>query len=207
MAARVRACVLVRLGSLGQTAPDVPRRKVNCQQRGIAITKTTLAVILLAGYLLTACGPAAQGYGRQRYWPSNPQAGGFQSNGQRIYFTATDESGRSVFYTGGPRFGGMMMGGNLTCASCHGADGRGGVQYVHMESVDAPPIYYDALLEMLQEESSRTPAPSAYTVDDLRRAVVEGRHPDGDALGEDMPRWRLSADDLADLLEYLKTLP
>jgi cytochrome c oxidase subunit 2 len=166
------------------------------------------AIVLLGSALvLSSCasfGPANRPgpFGYDRYAP-----GRFTSNGQRIYFTATGENGSAISYSGGPRTGGMMMGAYLTCAACHGADGRGGVHYVHMESIDAPPIYYEALMGMLQEESDRTPPPTTYTVDDLRQAVVEGLHPDGDKLDIVMPRWNMSDADLADLLDFLKTLP
>lgn len=52
--------------------------------------------------------------------------GSFNSNGKRIYFTATSERGSAITYTGGPSTGMMMMGGNLACVSCHGTDARGG---------------------------------------------------------------------------------
>jgi hypothetical protein len=54
-------------------------------------------------------------------------AGAFRSNGERIYFAGTSESGTAITYTGGPASNGWMMGGggSLACASCHGTDGRG----------------------------------------------------------------------------------
>lgn len=95
----------------------------------------------------------------------------------------------------------------LTCASCHGRDGRGGIHPMHMQMMDAPPIYYDALVKMMQEESNDASPMSEYSIDDFRRAVVEGKHPDGDELDGDMPRWQMNDNDLADLLAFLKTLP
>ena len=41
----------------------------------------------------------------------------------------------------------------------------------------------------------------------FRLAVVEGRHPDGELLDADMPRWTMSDEDLGDLLDYLESLP
>jgi hypothetical protein len=35
----------------------------------------------------------------------------------------------------------------------------------------------------------------------------EGKDPDGTQLNTDMPRWNIGNDDLADLIDYLKTLP
>jgi len=48
--------------------------------------------------------------------------------------------------------------------------------------------------------------PGEYTLQTFRMAVVEGKHPDGDSLEKDMPRWNISDEDLADLADYLKTL-
>ena len=67
----------------------------------------------------------------RRAAPGMPMTGpffqrGFASNGERIYLTATNEKGEIIRYTGGPGTVGMMMGAYLTCAACHGADGRGG---------------------------------------------------------------------------------
>ena len=169
--------------------------------------KLSIVLIVLTSFLLSACGALRPAYPPRNYQDSRPQAGSFNSNGQQIYFTATDQTGGPISYTGGPGFGGMMMGAYLACASCHGADGRGGVHYIMMQSVDAPPIYYDALVKMLQEESGGTPQPAGYSLDDLRRSVVDGQHPDGESLEAVMPRWQMSDSDLADLLGFLRTLP
>ena len=56
-------------------------------------------------------------------------ANGFSSNGERIYFTGSNEGGVRITYRGGPAFGspGMMMNTQLSCASCHGVNARGGI--------------------------------------------------------------------------------
>lgn len=127
-------------------------------------------------------------------------------NGARIYFTAASERGSRLGYTGGPRFGGMMMGGMnpwLTCASCHGPEGRGGVHLMHMSLMRAPDIRYSELQSMPEMRRRSRP----YDIDDFRRAVEQGLHPDGEELGADMPRWRMSEPDLRDLLAFLRSLP
>jgi hypothetical protein len=134
-----------------------------------------------------------------------PQQGSFTSNGQRIFFSATDQSGRTLPYTGGPLFGGMMMSGYLTCAACHGNDGDGGTHTIGMQTIDAPAINYSGLVEMKKQDSGS--APDGYTLDDFRGAVVEGQDTAGKPLNQNMPRWQISDRDLADLLAFLKTLP
>ena len=46
-----------------------------------------------------------------------------------------------------------------------------------------------------------------YDLEDFRLAVVEGRHPNGNPLRGDMPRWKISDSDLADLFDFLKPTP
>ena len=124
-------------------------------------------------------------------------AGAFSSNGERIYFTATSERGTKITYTGGPGSNSWMMGGGgrLACASCHGTDGRGGLHSMSMmQKMDAKDIRWSVLEGEFDPEK-------------FRLAVVEGKDPDGTQLKTDMPRWNISNADLADLIDYLKTLP
>lgn len=157
------------------------------------------------GILLAACGMLAP-----MRWATGPalqypgESKDFSSNGERIYFTATDEQGEPIPYEGGPAFGGMMMQTWLACASCHGPDGRGGRHTMHMQVMDAPDIRYETLNS---NEDGMEHTQSEYDLDTFRQAVVEGKHPDGEALSTDMPRWAMSDEDLEALFEYLKSLP
>ena len=111
---------------------------------------------------------------------------------------------------GGPVMGMMMMGGNLSYASCHGVDAKGGKHIMHMEVMDAPDIRWTALSNDHHEmgdagNKTMTPA-KAYNFDDFKNSVENGKHPDGDILKTDMPRWKMSDADLTDLMNYLKSL-
>lgn len=135
--------------------------------------------------------------------------GSFDTNGERIYFTGTSMSGDEIDYDGGPGSGGMMMGGRLTCASCHGTDARGGTHRMHMELMEAPNIRWVALAG---EDGHRDGTDGGaeehsgnYRFDSFRVAVVDGLHGDGSKLSEDMPRWTLSEADLRDLVDYLQS--
>lgn len=139
-----------------------------------------------------------------------------ESNGERIYFSAVSERTGRIDYRGGPAGGGMMTGGSgLACASCHGADGRGGVHVMHMLLMDAPDIRWSTLAAEMGEPPSEEPQPegghggpmAGYDLEAFRLAVVEGQHPDGTALSLNMPRWNLDDEDLADLAEFLRSLP
>jgi cytochrome c oxidase subunit 2 len=127
-------------------------------------------------------------------------------NGERIYFTSTSNRGDSITYQGGPAFGGMMMGSYLTCAACHGPEGHGGVHMMHMQLMEAPDITYNALNDMMEEETGGTMQPGGYSLEDFRKSVVLGEHPDGDELDPNMPRWQMSDADLKDLFAFIKSL-
>jgi hypothetical protein len=157
--------------------------------------------------------------------------GAFRSNGERIYFTSSSDRGTNITSTGVPSAGlmnggssggmmgngssggmmgngssggmmgngssgGMMGNGNLTCASCHGADGRGGVHtMMGMQTMKSPDIRWSTLKREFDAKK-------------FRLAVTQGQDPDGKKqLNQDMPRWNIGNDDLADLITYLKTLP
>ena len=135
--------------------------------------------------------------------------GAFGSNGERIYFTSTSERGGRISSRGGPGMGGMMMGGALTCASCHGPTGQGGRHFMGMQVMDASDIRWSALTaeEDADHGGDEDEHAGDYDLETFRMGVVEGKHPDGKPLKDDMPRWRMSGEDLSDLLDYLKTLP
>jgi hypothetical protein len=116
------------------------------------------------------------------------------ANGEQIYFTADSKRGEPITFTGGPAFGGMMMGSYLTCASCHGPTARGGRHIMHMQTMDAPDIRWSALQDEFDAEK-------------FRLAVVEGQDPDGTQMNPGMPHWQISDTDLADLFAFLQSLP
>ena len=152
-----------------------------------------LVLAILASLFLAACGLRAQpdtlpgtGWG----------TGAFSTNGERIYFTATSDRGTEITYTDGPGSNGWMMGGGqLTCASCHGPGGKGGVHAMGMmQTMDAKDIRWSVLQ-------------SEFDAGKFKLAVTQGQDPDGTHFNVDMPRWNIGDEDLADLIAYLKTLP
>ncbi len=108
------------------------------------------------------------------------------------------------------------MGGRLACADCHGPNGRGGELVMHMTMIDAPDIRWSTLTEAGHgehgdeeedhtEEGEEMEHPP-YTEETFKRAVTKGVEPDGEPLDEAMPRWRMSDQDLEDLIAYLKQI-
>jgi len=120
----------------------------------------------------------------------------FQSNGERIYFTATSNSGKPIISSIGTM---TMRGGMMSCAACHGADGKGGRGRTMMWTFDAPDIRYSTLTAVRENETQ-------YTDELIKRAITQGVDADGKRLESPMPVWQMSGEDQNDLIEYLKTL-
>ncbi|MGE5140076.1 MAG: c-type cytochrome [Rudaea sp.] len=123
-------------------------------------------------------------------------AGTPEARGRWIFETGTDPNGQPI-----PASGGMMMRGS--CASCHGANGRG----LRTPMFVSPDITYRNLTDpagMVEPDGSRG---MRYTDDLIRRAVTQGIDAEGSALTFPMPRWQLTNEQWTDLLAYLKTLP
>jgi len=163
--------------------------------------------------LLSACGVLPRLAGRS---VGGVGEGIFESNGERIYSSATSERTGRINYRGGPLGGGMMTGWRgLACVSCHGGDGRGVFHVMHMSAMDAPDIRWSTLAAETDEghdgellsKGEHGEAMAGYDLEAFRLAVVDGRHPDGTALSSSMPRWDLGDEDLADLAEFLRSLP
>ena len=134
---------------------------------------------------------------------------GIESNGERIYFSATSERGTRIRSRGGSAFGGMMMG-RQTCASCHGSDGQGGVHIMHMQEMDAPDIRWNMLSSLEHgghDEADEDGEELPYDEESFKHALREGITPGGERLSSNMPRWEMNDDDIDDLIAFLKTLP
>lgn len=126
----------------------------------------------------------------------------YPSNGAQIYFTATSQRGTAI--TSDLRMG-MMGGARLACASCHGADGRGGRVRLMMRVFESPDIRYQALTAEEHAEGDEHEH-ETWTDEAIKSAITNGVEPDGQPLEGPMPRWTMSEADLHDLLEFLKTL-
>lgn len=83
---------------------------------------------------------------------------------------------------------------------------------MHMDEMTAPDIRWSALAghgDEHQDESEGGEVHEeepAYDLDTFALAVIEGRHPDGRPLSEEMPRWKMSEADLEDLAAYLQSI-
>jgi mono/diheme cytochrome c family protein len=149
-----------------------------------------LLALLLGVLLLAACGLSGPA----------PIASGPAAAGQRIFNAGVGPDGQPIPRSGG--FSMPMMGGEATCASCHGADGHG----ERTMMLTTPDITYRNLTDpagMIETDGSHG---MVYTDALIRRAVVQGIGADGGTLSSAMPRWQLTDAAWQDLLAYLKTL-
>jgi len=137
-----------------------------------------IAIGLISLLVLAGCGPS------------------FSSNGQRIYFTATSNSGERITYYGGP--GGMMQG-TLACVNCHGPKGHGGKVNFMMQTFDVPNITWSTLTGQYEDHQP-------FTEETVKQAITQGFDPAGNSLEYPMPRWQMSEQDLNDLVSFIKTL-
>ncbi len=165
----------------------------------------TFRFLLLFGIALLLGGCIGTGFGSSG--PSPFGRGSFRSNGERIYYTGTSANGRISYKGGGLGgiMGGGMMGGRLACADCHGDDGRGGAHFMHMTRMDAPDIRWSTLTSTEHDGAEMDHPP--FDAASFKSAVTRGIDPGGDPLDGDMPRWRMSDQDIADLIAFLKELP
>jgi cytochrome c oxidase subunit 2 len=123
----------------------------------------------------------------------------YVSNGETIYFTGRNDRGERIPFDGAPMWLSTHGG---SCATCHGADGRGGAP-VMMGTEIPGDIRYTHLTEEEHQEGEEHPP---YTDELIKRAITLGLSPAGEPLDPTMPRWRMSDRDLNDLIEFLKML-
>lgn len=143
-------------------------------------------------------GPAGMG-GHGHMGASAPSLSNEATNGERIFKTGYNIDGERIAFDAGAPWLQMLGGG---CAACHGADGTGR-RWMMMSIQTAPDIRYSHLTE---DEHAEDEAHPPYDDVLLARAIREGLNPAEGALNWPMPRWDLTDLDMADLIEYLKTL-
>lgn len=116
-------------------------------------------------------------------------------NGQQIYRFGVTAEGRMVENSHGMR--------GVGCAMCHGPDGRGG----SMHGIPVPNITFSFLTDPEGYESDTGRRRPPYNEETFKAAVVAGIDSGGNTLHPEMPRWPgLTAKDLEDLLDYLKSM-
>lgn len=68
-----------------------------------------------------------------------------------------------------------------------------------MGGFTAPDIRYDTLTKPHEDMP-------AFTRETIKRAIAQGKDSDGSELSANMPRWRISDEDLDSVIDFLKRL-
>ncbi|MBT5034607.1 MAG: c-type cytochrome [Rhodospirillaceae bacterium] len=163
----------------------------------LAVLSGVLLIVIVAVY---GRGPSF-GFGDnwdRKNWPVE-----FQTNGERIYFTGTSSSGIQISANGGGMHMQMHGGG---CVTCHGADRQGRRLMPNFWTV-APPLTAAALFKGHDDSLNEDGHGEHESYDDtsLQRAITKGVDPSGEQLDREMPRWTIAAQDIADLIGFLKS--
>jgi ABC-type branched-subunit amino acid transport system substrate-binding protein len=136
-------------------------------------------------------------------WPAASAAGSLtpsQARGRSIYATCKSPGGGAVEATVA---GGLVLpAAAYPCATCHGPDGRGGVE----GGVTATNVRWSFLTAPHGVATPLGGLRPPYTRETFVRAVRDGIDSGGNPLDSLMPRYAFSDADLADLIDYLETL-
>ena len=164
--------------------------------------KTALAisaVLCVTLFVLSGCAPKPQPPAPPapaKTAPSAPAApSAAASLGESIFTTGIGADGKHVAFDKGSTMFKSKPGG---CAPCHGADGMGKKT---PQGKEFPPIHYSAL------RAPRDGKPATYKDDAaLANPITKGLDEKGEALSDDMPRWKFTDAELAAVVQYLKDL-
>jgi len=152
---------------------------------------------MMGGY-----GGMMNGYGQGNGYGNGMMGGrynndSFSSNGERVYYTGIDSTGRRIGFEGGPMWLNMRGG---SCVNCHGTNGKGGVPVIMGTEIP------EDLTNLYAPHSHGDEKMVPYNDDLLKRAITKGIDANGENLGPTMPRWYMPEKDLNDLVTYIKTL-
>ena len=124
-----------------------------------------------------------------------------EERGQYIYETGKSRSNRIItadMQRGEPPVPAEI----LPCKNCHGVDGRGAEDYTDVAPLN---INWFAMVQSGRHEHSKR-SHDAFDVESVARSITNGLDPDGNALDAAMPRYNVGAEDMADLIAYLKVM-
>ena len=120
-----------------------------------------------------------------------------ESRGKQLYFQGTSALGTEIIASLG-EMDLEVPGGTLACAGCHGRNGVGQTE----GGVDPLNLNWEALTKAYTHADGRRRP--AYDERSLELAITRGTDPAGRKLLNVMPRYRMSREDVADLIAYLK---
>jgi ABC-type branched-subunit amino acid transport system substrate-binding protein len=122
-----------------------------------------------------------------------------ERRGKAIYLRGESPSGKEITALVGEV---DVPASTLTCAGCHGARGEGKTE----GGVTAGNLSWTNLLKPYGHTHSSGRKHGPFDDAKFTRSVVEGIDPSGNELAVAMPRFKMSAEDIADLIAYLKRI-
>ncbi len=163
--------------------------------------------------LLVLLAPPAPGAGEPGAQPTPGTAGETTGAAGSAGLSAAEARGKRIYLSGESPSGGeitALMGDGgievpaaaLPCASCHGHDGRGRPE----GGVEPSDLTWEALTRPYTVTTLNGRRRGPYTPRLLTRAIGLGTDASGNELDSVMPRYRMSHDDSADLVAYLRRL-
>ncbi len=124
-----------------------------------------------------------------------------ERRGRRIYLKGAGEAGRDILaYVG--RGAIEAPASAMPCVNCHSRTGEGLVE----SGIAATDISWRELTKVYGFSRIRGREHPAYTVESLARAITEGIDPGGNELDVSMPRYKMSGEDLQDLIAFIQRL-
>jgi ABC-type branched-subunit amino acid transport system substrate-binding protein len=123
-----------------------------------------------------------------------------QERGRRIYVECASPAGREIVAVLGA--GVEVEASAVPCANCHGRDGKGRPE----GGVTPTDITWASLTKPYGVNGSSGRRHPPYDQKLLKRAIAMGIDPAGNELHVAMPRYRMTAQDMADLVAYLTKL-
>ena len=127
----------------------------------------------------------------------------FSSNGEAIYYTGFNLEGEQIPISGGPHW--LYMHGG-SCIDCHGVDGKGGIVPMMCYKETPSITYYDLTEEEHEVHEGGEEGHPPYTDETIKKAITDGIEPDGEELDPCMPKWKMSDEDVNDVIGYLMSL-
>ncbi|HEV2706220.1 MAG TPA: ABC transporter substrate-binding protein [Pyrinomonadaceae bacterium] len=145
---------------------------------------------------------ASQAQQQQQPASGNNNSGGLTASerrGKAIYLRGESTSGREITAIVGEV---DVPASTVTCAGCHGARGEGKTE----GGVTAGALMWSHLIKSYghTHPTGRKHGPFNETL--FARATTQGLDPDGNELLVAMPRYRMAAEDLVDLIAYIKRI-
>lgn len=122
-----------------------------------------------------------------------------ERRGKEIYLRGTSSSGREIV----GRVGDVdVPGSTVSCSGCHGVRGEGKTE----AGVTAGSLIWSNLIKPYGHEHTSGRRHKPFNESSFIRAVVNGIDSSGNNLLVAMPRYKLSPQDVADLMAYLKRI-